>query len=848
MDTITDSEIIVRGAREHNLANLNLELPRNKITVITGLSGSGKSSLAFDTLYAEGQRRYVESLSSYARQFLEQLKKPDVDSISGLSPAISIEQKTTSTSPRSTVGTVTEIYDFMRLLFARAGQVHCYNCQKPITQQTTDQILQQILSYKDGTRLHVLSPIIRGKKGEYLAEFKKWLKMGFVRARVDGIILELSEAKKLEKTKSHDIDLFIDRLVLKEGISPRLREAVDNALSMADGYLKIELVDEKKILTFSTSNACVDCGISYPEIEPRLFSFNNPRGACPECKGLGYIEDEENEPSTNPDDEEKANIQKRVVCAKCSGNRLKPEALSVFIGGKNIQTLSRLTGRELFDFFGDIKFTEKDLLVVGKVVKEIKERLAFLQKVGVDYLSLDRTARTLSGGESQRIRLATQIGNSLIGILYVLDEPSIGLHPRDHHRLLEALRQLCDLGNTVVLVEHDADTINSADHIIDLGPGAGRLGGKIMALGTPKQIMREAGSLTGNYLSGKKQIPVPKARRLGDGRHLKLEGATGNNLKKASLQIPLGTMTAVTGVSGCGKSTLIVDTLLAALRKSLYDNPIDPLPYNSLSGIEFLDSVVDIDQSPIGRTPRSNPATYTGVFTLIRSLFSELQDSKVRGYKQGHFSFNVKGGRCEACEGNGMLRVEMHFLPDVYVTCDTCQGKRFNREVLDIKYKDKSIADVLALEVKDALTFFERIPTIRSKLETLDSVGLGYLTLGQSSTTLSGGEAQRVKLSKELYKRQSRHTLYVLDEPTTGLHFEDIRKLLEILKTLVDAGNTVLVIEHNLEVVKSADHVIDMGPEGGVLGGQVVAAGTPEEIASTPHSWTGQYLKKLLVR
>jgi excinuclease ABC subunit A len=839
-DFVSDSDIKVRGAREHNLKNINVDIPRNKMTVITGLSGSGKSSLAFDTIYAEGQRRYVESLSSYARQFLEQLQKPEVDSITGLSPAISIEQKTTSNNPRSTVGTVTEIYDYLRLLYARVGIPHCYNCGKLISSQSIDQMIDRVMELPNNTKIHVLAPMIRGKKGEYLAEFRKWMKQGYVRARIDGQVIELADAKKLEKTKSHDIDLFIDRLILKDNIRVRLSDSLETALRLTEGLAKIEVVDKKEFINLSSQSACIDCGVSYPEVEPRLFSFNNPRGACPICNGLG-----KNRP-LDVVDEEDLSLEDLKPCKECNGLRLRKEALFILLGGKNIAEASQINASELKGFISSLKFTSREKEIADKVRKEILERLNFLSKVGVDYLSLDRPSQTLSGGESQRIRLATQIGSSLIGVLYVLDEPSIGLHPRDHGRLLETLRNLRDLGNTILLVEHDDETIRAADHVIDLGPGAGKLGGDLISVGTPEEIITDPKSLTGAFLSGRKQISIPTQRRPGSLLKLILKGATGNNLKNVDLELRLGTLNVITGVSGSGKSTLIIDTLYKALSQHFYDNKNEPAPYVSLTGLDNLDKVIDIDQSPIGRTPRSNPATYTGLFTLIRDLFSHLPDSKMRGYKLGRYSFNVKGGRCEACEGDGMLKIEMHFMPDVYVKCDTCQGRRYNPETLEVKYKDKSIADVLEMEVDEAYTFFEKIPTVRQKLQTLKDVGLGYIGLGQNSTTLSGGEAQRVKLSKELSKRSTGKTLYILDEPTTGLHFEDVRKLLEILQTLVDQGNTVIIIEHNLDVAKVADHIVDLGPDGGNAGGEIVAQGTPEDVMKVSRSYTGQFLKKIL--
>lgn len=852
-DFVSDSAIIVKGAREHNLKNISVEIPRNKITVITGLSGSGKSTLAFDTIYAEGQRRYVESLSSYARQFLEQLKKPEVDSITGLSPSISIEQKTTNTNPRSTVGTVTEIYDYLRLLFARVGAPHCYNCSRPISSQTVKQMMDRLMDLPDGTKIHVLAPMIRGKKGEYLAEFRKWMKQGYVRARIDGQVIELAQAKKLEKTKSHDIDLFIDRLIIKDSVHPRLTDALETALRLTEGLAKIELVDKGEFINLSSLNACTYCGINYPEIEPRLFSFNNPRGACPECNGLGTqppeggYEAAEGIPSAPFGDESWHDDEEPLApCKLCGGKRLRIEALFVLLGKKNIAQMAAMNAKELRTVINDLKFSTREKEIAEKVQKEIISRLDFLTHVGVDYLSLDRKSNTLSGGESQRIRLATQIGSSLIGVLYVLDEPSIGLHPRDHTRLLETLKNLCELGNTILLVEHDDETIRSSDYVIDLGPGAGKQGGDVMAVGSPAEISKDPKSITGSFLSGKRKIEVPKVRRIGTGNSITLTGATGNNLKNVDLEIKLGALNVITGVSGSGKSTLIIDTLFKALQKHFYGSNAEPSPYKKISGLEHLDKVIDIDQSPIGRTPRSNPATYTGVFTFIRDLFAQLPDSKMRGYKLGRYSFNVKGGRCEACEGDGVLKIEMHFLPNVYVQCDTCQGKRYNRETLEVRYKDKSIADVLEMNVDEAYTFFEKIPLIYYKLKTLKDVGLGYIVLGQNSTTLSGGEAQRVKLSKELSKRSTGKTLYILDEPTTGLHFEDVKKLLEILQMLVDQGNTVIIIEHNLDVAKVADHIIDLGPEGGTGGGHIIASGTPEDVAKNSKSFTGQFLKKIL--
>ncbi len=851
-DTVSDSHILIRGAREHNLKNINVDIPRNKISVITGLSGSGKSSLAFDTIYAEGQRRYVESLSSYARQFLEQLKKPDVDSITGLSPSISIEQQTAGSNPRSTVGTVTEIYDFMRLLFARIGKPVCYKCQKPISGQSIDQMLEQVMELPENSKIHVLAPMIRGKKGEYLAEFKKWMKAGFVRARIDGLVIELAQAKKLEKQKTHDVDLFIDRLIVKDGVQARLREAFETSLRLTEGLVKIEVLSSGKFITLSSTSACIDCGISYPEIEPRFFSFNNPRGACPTCHGLGYLsyDDEDDENTFNTLDDQSGDDDEEYVeeeiCPTCNGKRLRTEALHVLVGDENIATLSHLSADDLKTFFSTIKVGKREQEIAQKVLKEIVSRLDFLSRVGVDYLSLDRPSKTLSGGESQRIKLASQIGSSLIGVLYVLDEPSIGLHPRDHGRLLKTLRSLCELGNTILLVEHDEETILSADYVVDLGPGAGKHGGALLADGTPDEIKRNKNSITGAFLSGRKSIPIPSVRRIGTGEKLLLMGASGNNLKKVDLEIPLGTLTVITGVSGSGKSTLIIDTLFRALSKHFYKSPAEPASYDSLKGLEHLDKVIDIDQSPIGRTPRSNPATYTGLFTLVRDLFAQLPDSKMRGYRPGRYSFNVKGGRCDTCEGAGMVKIEMHFMADVYVQCDTCLGRRYNRETLEVKFKEKNIADVLEMNVEEALTFFDKVPLIKNKLQTLFNVGLGYIGLGQSSTTLSGGEAQRIKLSRELSKRSTGRSMYILDEPTTGLHFEDVRKLVEILQALTDQGNTVIVIEHNLDMAKSADYLVDLGPEGGRGGGFIVAQGTPEDVARSKVSHTATYLKNIL--
>ncbi len=862
--------IRVKGAREHNLKNIAVDIPRNKITVITGLSGSGKSSIAFDTIYAEGQRRYVDSLSTYARNFLEKLKKPDVDSITGLSPAIAIDQKSVGLNPRSTVGTVTEVYDYLRLLYAKVGTAHCPVHKVPVAGQTPNQIVDDIEKMGEGTRLYILAPFVQGKKGEFYAEFQKWLKRGFVSAKIDGIYVDLSKQKKLVKTKTHDIDIVIDKIVLKSGVRVRLAESVNMALQYGNGRVAVEKPNgERK--SYSIYSACPVCGFSFPELEPRFFSFNNPRGACPTCNGLGTIDIEEiedvqyesgDEPRTvrsvryrvskavahKSEEDEEGEIDQLAIreCPDCKGTRLREEARNVLIAGRSITELASLSAVELREVLKGNEWSPRGQIVAEKILKQIEARLDYLIRVGAGYLSLDRPTRTLSGGESQRIRLATQVGSSLVGVLYVLDEPSIGLHPRDHHRLLDILRDLRELGNTILMVEHDEDTIRSADHIIDIGPRAGVLGGEVIAAGTPDEIAKNEQSLTGKYLSGALGIPVPRERRKGSGKFITLKGASGNNLKNVDLEIPLGTFVAVTGVSGSGKSTLIMDTLYRILANHFYDSKWKVPPYKSISGLEHIDKVIDINQNPIGRTPRSTPATYVGLFPLIRDLYAALPDSKVRGYAPGRFSFNVKGGRCENCQGAGMIRVEMHFMSDVFVECDVCQGRRYNRETLAIRYKEKSIADVLSMSVSEALEFFHNHATIRRKLETLHRVGLDYITLGQSSTTLSGGEAQRVKLSKELSKRGTGKTLYILDEPTTGLHFDDVAKLIELLQELVDQGNTVLVIEHNMDVVKSVDYVIDLGPDGGHAGGEIVAKGTPEEVAKSKRSETARFLKQVL--
>jgi len=865
-------KIVIRGAREHNLKGIDLVIPRDELIVVTGVSGSGKSSLAFDTIYAEGQRRYVESLSAYARQFLEQMDKPDVDLIEGLSPAISIEQKTTSKNPRSTVATVTEIYDYLRVLFARVGRPFCYRCGKPITSQTVQQIVDQVLSLPPGTRIQILAPRIRGRKGEYRKIFADLRNQGFVRARVNGALRDLDEEIELDRNRKHTIEAVVDRLVIQDDIRVRLADSLEIALGMAEGLVTINIPEQRDFF-FSSRLACIDCGVSYPEISPRIFSFNNPHGACPACGGLGTkiethpdsllggevslpyggvrgLDRRYKETQSNRVKEEIENLMEKLAsvrpCPECNGARLRKESLAIKVGGASIAEVTGLSVKEASHFFKDLELSPKEQEIARRILKEIQERLGFLANVGLDYLTLDRSAATLSGGEGQRIRLATQIGSSLVGVLYILDEPSIGLHQRDNARLLETLRRLRDLGNTILVVEHDEETIRTADYVIDLGPGAGEAGGRVVSSGPPEAIIACEGSITGRYLRGDLKIPVPPARRPLNGNYLTIVGAREHNLKNLEVEIPLGVFTCITGVSGSGKSTLVNEILRKALDRRLYGSREEPGKHEKILGAEHVDKVIDIDQSPIGRTPRSNPATYTGLFSFIRDLFALTPEARVRGYKPGRFSFNVKGGRCEACQGDGIIKIEMHFLPDVYVTCDICQGRRYNRETLEIKYKGKSIADILSMTVRQALEFFDKIPSIRFKLKTLFDVGLGYIQLGQSATTLSGGEAQRVKLSKELSKRSTGRTLYVLDEPTVGLHFADIHQLLEVLHRLTDGGNTVLVIEHHMDVIKTADHVIDLGPEGGEEGGYVVATGTPEEVAQVKGSYTGEFLRRIL--
>ena len=938
---MSTTEITIRGAKEHNLKNIDVSIPRDQFVVITGLSGSGKSSLAFDTIYAEGQRRYVESLSAYARQFLDQMEKPDVESIEGLSPAISIEQKTVSKNPRSTVGTITEIYDYLRLLFARAGTPHCWQCGKPITSQTVQQMVDLIMGLPNRAKFQVLAPIVQGRKGEFRQVFEDLRREGYVRVRVDGELRELTEEIVLKKTRNHDVEVVVDRLIRKDGLEQRLADSLETAVKLADGLVLIDVIDGEAML-FSEKMACVDCGISYPEIAPRMFSFNSPHGACPDCSGLGtqrvidpklvvpdpsksimegaltpwnttshnyfyqmlhsvseqydfsleepfedlpdrarhivlygtgdqkveYHYSNENgvyvyqgafegavtqlarrykETTSSQARDKYEEYMSMDVCPTCNGQRLGQESLAVKIQESNIIDMTRYSVKDALVALEALSFDGQQQKIAPPILKEIKARLNFMSKVGLGYLTLDRASGTLSGGEGQRIRLATQIGSGLVGVLYILDEPSIGLHQRDNARLLEMLKQLRDMGNTVLVVEHDEETIRMADYVVDLGPGAGKLGGHVVAHGTPEQIAAQKDSLTGQYLSGQQEIPVPKKRRkTKKGQAVVIKGAREHNLKDLDVRIPLGVFVCVTGVSGSGKSTLITDILYHDLAHHFYRAKARSGEHDSILGYELIDKVIDIDQSPIGRTPRSNPATYTGLFTPIRDLFAKVPEARLRGYKPGRFSFNVKGGRCEACKGDGMIKIEMHFLPDVYVTCDVCRGKRYNRETLEIRYKGATIADVLDMTVAEALEFMANVPTLKRKLQTLYDVGLDYIHLGQPATTLSGGEAQRVKLSKELSRTSTGSTLYILDEPTTGLHLHDIKKLLEVLGKLVDAGNTVLVIEHNLDVIKSADYIIDLGPEGGSEGGQIVAKGTPKHVARIKASYTGQFLQKIL--
>ena len=937
--------IYVKGARENNLKNVDVTIPRDKLVVLTGLSGSGKSSLAFDTIYAEGQRRYVESLSSYARMFLGQMEKPDVDYIDGLSPAISIDQKTTSKNPRSTVGTVTEIYDYLRLLWARVGTPHCPICGKEIKQQTIDQIIDQVLELPEATRIQVMAPVIRGKKGEHAKVFEDARRSGYVRCRVDGITYDLSEEIRLEKNKKHSIEIVVDRLVIRDDIARRLTDSVEIASGLSGGLVVINVVGEDRDILFSQNYACEDCGVSIEELTPRMFSFNNPYGACPTCTGLGSqlkvdpdlvipnknlsilegaitasgwsniksdgisrmyfdalskkyrfkldtpvkdlskevmdvilygtrgeeltlhydqprgkgtlhqpfegicnnLERRYKETQSDAMRRELEDCMSECPCPTCQGRRLRKESLAVTVGGLDIDTFCHKSVTQALDFVDHLELSETQMMIAERILKEIKNRLGFLQSVGLQYLTLSRGAGSLSGGESQRIRLATQIGSSLMGVLYILDEPSIGLHQRDNDMLLKTMQDLRDLGNTLLVVEHDEDTMRAADYIIDVGPGAGVHGGEIVAAGTPEEVMNTPGSITGDYLSGRRKIPVPKERRTGNGKHLKVIGAAENNLHHIDVDFPLGTFICVTGVSGSGKSSLINEILYKKLGADLNRVKVRPGKHDRIEGEEFLDKVIDIDQSPIGRTPRSNPATYTGLFNDIRELFASTQDAKARGYGPGRFSFNTRGGRCEACQGDGLLKIEMHFLPDIYVPCEVCKGKRYNRETLEVHYKGKNIYEVLEMTVDEALPFFENLPRIYNRLKTLEEVGLGYVKLGQASTTLSGGEAQRVKLATELAKRSTGKTIYILDEPTTGLHSYDVQRLIDVLQKLVDAGNTVVVIEHNLDVIKTADYIIDLGPEGGDGGGTIVCTGTPEEVAQCERSYTGKYLKRMLV-
>lgn len=839
--------IVIKGAREHNLKSISVTIPRNKITVITGPSGSGKSSLAMDTIYAEGQRRYVESLSSYARQFLEQMQKPEVDYIEGLSPAIAIDQKTITRSPRSTVGTITEIYDYMRVFYTRIGIPYCYQCGSVITTQDLHNIIRSILSLPLGTRVQVLAPIVRERKGEYKKELLQMRMDGFVRARIDGKMVDLTQDISLKKQQRHTIEIVIDRFIIKPSIERQIRQSIDTSLRYADTVI-INLIDENKDIPFSRTLACPKCGISYPEIEPMLFSFNSKYGACPRCNGIGFegVRDEFEVESAEfgvVDEEEFTHLS---LCKECNGMRLRKEALSIKIHNVNIGEFARMSVKNAEDFIHSLKLSERETVISRRILKEVKDRLSFLDRVGLGYLTLDRPSFTLSGGEAQRIRLATQIGSSLTGVLYVLDEPSIGLHPRDCSKLLESLFSIRDAGNTVIIVEHDEETIRSADYVIDMGPGAGKNGGWIIFTGSPVDIIKDRSSITGKYLGGQLAIPVPeKRRRTKD--FLKIIGASEFNLKNINVSIPLGVFVCITGVSGSGKSTLIFEILYKALSRHIYKSRLIPGQYKKIDGMEKIDKVICIDQSPLGRTPRSNPATYTGILTIIRELFSQLPESRIRGYKPSRFSFNVADGRCEACQGDGLKKIEMHFLPDVYVICDVCKGKRYNKETLDIYYKGKNISDVLEMTISEALEFFAAIPPLKQRLDILEDMGMGYLKLGQPATTLSGGEAQRLRLSKELGRKATGNTLYILDEPTTGLHFVDIQRLLNVINRLVDMGNSVIVIEHDLDIIKSADYIIDLGPEGGEEGGRIVAAGTPEDVAKNKESYTGKFLAKKII-
>ncbi len=833
--------ITIKGAREHNLKNIDLTIPREAITVVTGPSGSGKSSLAIDTIYAEGQRRYVESLSAYARQFIEQLQKPDVDSIEGLSPSISIDQKTVIRSPRSTVGTITEIYDYMRVLYTRIGKPYCYNCGSKIAKQESQDIIRSVMSLPIDSKLQVLSPIIRDRKGEYRKELQEMRREGFIRARIDGIMTDLTMDITLKKHKRHTIEIVIDRLIIKPGIERQLKDAIETALTYSDTVI-INLIENQRDILFSKTAVCLKCGISYPDVTPMFFSFNSRQGACPRCNGIGFEDIEIGEKrlygNTLEDNEQK-------YCKFCGGLRLRKEALSIRIQEVNIAEFAKRSVRDALSFLQNLTLTEREQAIAMRVLKEVKDRLYFLVKVGLDYLTLDRSSLTLSGGEAQRIRLATQLGSSLTGVLYILDEPSIGMHPRDCKKLLESLASIRDAGNTIIIVEHDEETIKSADRVVDMGPGAGLQGGWVVAEGTPKEIVKNEKSITGQYLNGLMSIDIPLIRRKPND-FLEIIGAQEFNLKNITAHIPLGAFICVTGVSGSGKSTLVLEILYKALCKKLYRSTVKPGHYKEIIGMEKIDRVISVDQSQLGRTPRSNPATYTGVFSFIRNLFAQIPDSRIRGFSSSRFSFNLSGGRCESCHGDGLIKVEMHFLPDVYIPCDSCKGKRYNRETLEISYKGRNIAEVLQMTVSEALNFFSAIPHIRKKLEVLEEVGLGYLQLGQPASTLSGGEAQRIRLSRELGKKATGKTLYLLDEPTTGLHFADIQQLLNVINNLVDSGNTVIVIEHNLDVIKSADYIIDLGPEGGEDGGAVIAEGTPEEVSMNPRSYTGKFLKKKL--